>query len=257
MTTAIEPTSEELEVYDSISALTDELWGISKEIEGLNTDPKMFSIMLFQRLRSNHRGFTILWKNEQYLEADIVLRSGVETAICLVALREMKDDFIILLKKDAAFTILGQIKSSRDADEMELVKDGEATLRMLQSTLPTGEKPSKLDWKMLADTGGFPQLYGYHRHLSGVSSHVTGLSILKRVADADGTDDQQQKLRSLEKKMHLMMMAGATLQGSLVHAGMIDHLPSADTALSLTHKLAHLSNLWPGVLHADHPETGA
>lgn len=130
---------------------------------------------------------------------------------------------------------------------MELVKEGEATLRMLQSTLPNEDKPSKLNWKMLADTGGFPQLYGYHRYLSGVSSHVTGLSILKRVIDADGTDDKQQKLRSLEKKMHLMMMAGATLQGSLVHAGMIDHLPSADAALSLTHKLAHLSHLWPWV----------
>lgn len=99
MTTAIEPTSEELEIYDSISALTDTLWGISKEIEGLNTDPKMFSIMLFQRLRSNHRGFTILWKNGQHLEADIVLRSGIETAICLVALHVMKDEFIKLLKK--------------------------------------------------------------------------------------------------------------------------------------------------------------
>lgn len=242
----MDPTSEELEIYDSISVLTDQIWSISKEIEGLNTDPKMFSIMLFQRLRSNHRGFTILWNNSQHLEADIVLRSGIETAICLVALREMKDGFIKLLKKDAAFTILGQIKSSRDAGEVELVNEGEATLRMLKSTFDDEEKPSKLNWKMLADTGGFPQLYGYHRHLSGVSSHVTGLSILKRIMDVDGTDDNQQKLRSLERKMHLMMMAGATLQGSIVHAGMIDHLPSADAALSLMHRLAGISHLWPG-----------
>ena len=90
------PTSDELVIYDEISALAAELWATSREIEGLSTDPKMFSIMLFSRLWSNHRGFTVLWNNKLFLEADIVLRSGVETAICIAANLKLKDTFVAL-----------------------------------------------------------------------------------------------------------------------------------------------------------------
>lgn len=46
----IEPTRGELAIYDDISKLGERLWDISTAIEGLNTDPKMFSIMLYKRL---------------------------------------------------------------------------------------------------------------------------------------------------------------------------------------------------------------
>jgi hypothetical protein len=241
------PTADELVIYDEISGLASELWAQSREIESLNTDPKMFSIMLFSRLWSNHRGFTVLWNSKLYLEADIVLRSGVETAICIAANFRLKDAFVTLMNQDAAFTILGQIKIHRDNGENELVSDAEQTLRSLQARIPAGAKAAKLDWKWLAIQGGSPQLYDYHRHLSGVSSHVTGLSVLRGVSGSDEMDLSRKEINALTRKMHLMMMAGATLQGSLIHSGMIDNSSLAERAVELTNRLADISLFWPGV----------
>ena len=241
------PTADELVLYDQVSALAAELWAESREIEGLNTDPKMFSIMLFSRLWSNHRGFTVLWNNKLYLEADIVLRSGVETAICIAANFKLRNAFVTLMKQDAAFTILGQIKIHRDNGETELVRDAEEALRSLQARIPTGLKAAKLDWKRLAAEGGSPQLYDYHRHLSGVSSHVTGFSILRNISGSDDIEITRNEINALTRKMHLMMMAGATLQGSLIHSGMIANAVAAELAFDLTNQLAEISMYWPGV----------
>lgn len=247
----VAPTAHELIIYDEISALAAEIWARSREVEGLNTDPKMFSVTLFSRLWSNHQGFTLLWNNKLYLEADIVLRSGVETAICIAANLKLKETFVALMGQDAAFTIQRQIKIHRESGEMELVRDAEQTLRSLQSRIPTGAKAAKLDWKWLAIQGGSPQLYDYHRHLSGVSSHVTGLSVLRGVSGSDDVEIARKEVNALTRKMHLMMMAGATLQGSLIHSGMIADAAAAKRALDLTSRLAEISMLWPGVADDD------
>lgn len=67
-TEEIEPTQDELALYDDVSHLAASLWKKSGDMEGLNTDPKMFSNSLFKRLWSNHRGYTLLWNgNFQWL----------------------------------------------------------------------------------------------------------------------------------------------------------------------------------------------
>lgn len=211
----IEPTSDEIAIYDDISKLGARLWDISTDIEGLNTDPKMYSIMLYKRLWSNQRGYTLLWKNSLFLEANIVLRSAVEAAICIAANARLKEEFVLLMSMDAAATIQGQIKVHRENGALDSVKEGEAVLRFLQSKLPDGFKSATLRWKELAEKGGAPQLYLFHKMLSGVSSHVTGLSILRGVT-SERMDAGQREINQLERKMHLMMMAGAMLQGARV-----------------------------------------
>lgn len=244
--TELEPTPDELALYDDISRVASTLWTKSTAIAGLNNDPKMFSIMLFKRLWSHHRGFTLLWKQKLYTEGDILLRAGLEAAICIAANFELQQGFVSLMRADAAFTLTGQIKLHRNAGDVELVREAEATLRDLQAGLPTGAKAAKLDWAALAQQGKVSQLYAWHRMLSGVSSHVTGLSILRGVVN-EGSKEPQDELLALTRKMHLMMMAGATLHGSMLHAGMIDDPASVETAAGLIDRMNSLSWGWPGV----------
>ena len=44
----VEPTPEELAIFDEISQIGATLWKKSKQTSGLSTDPKMYSIMLFK-----------------------------------------------------------------------------------------------------------------------------------------------------------------------------------------------------------------
>jgi hypothetical protein len=239
-------TLEELAVYDDIAKLAMVLWEKSQKIEGLNTDPKMFSIMLFKRLASNNRGYTLLWNNSFRLEADIVLRSALEASICISANAEMKGEFVSLMKRDAAFTLQGHIKMYREDNEMEMVSDCEELLRLMQKGFPDGTKATKLDWKALAEAGKVPQLYAWHRMLSGLSSHVSGLSVLWGVG-GEGLDGLQADLRKLNRKMHLMMMAGATLHGSMHHSIMIQAPEELDRSIALINRMNDLSWSWPGV----------
>ena len=230
---SLKPTDDELAFFDDISRLGASLWAKSLEVEGLNTDPKMFSVMLFKRLWSNHRGYTVHWNKALTLESDIILRSGIEAAICIAANFKLRDDFVRLIRQDAIFTLQGQIKLHRDDGDGEMVRQGEAVLRDLLARLPAGAKSAKLDWKRLAEQGCVPELYAWHRMLSGISSHVTGLSVLDGVT-GDRTEEMQKELRGLTRKMHLMKMAGATLQGAMLHAGMIEDEAHVHAVLSLT-----------------------
>lgn len=246
----VAPTADELALYDEISQTAEGLWAKSTQISGLNTDPKMFSIMLFKRLRSHHRGFTLLWNERLYTDADILLRAGIEAAICIAANFELRERFVAMMRSDAAFTLTGQIKLHRAAGDRDLVRDGEATLRDLQRGLSS--KAAKLDWADLAEQGKIPQLYTWHKMLSGVSSHITGLSLLRGVVSDDQSTQLQSELKALTRKMHLMMMAGATIQGSILHAGMIDDADTVEHALSLMNRMSALSWDWPGVERTEH-----
>lgn len=244
------PTSNELALFDDISEVAKNLWEKSGGMEGLNTDPKMFSNAIFRRLWSNHRGFALLWKNEFRLESDIILRSALEASICIAANLELREKFVLLMKRDAAFTLLGQIKSQRDDGETEMVREGELLLRQMQSTLPQDENPAKLQWKELAEIGKVPLLYSWHRMLSGVSSHVTGMSIIDGFG-GEGLDEKHEELKKLNRKMHLMMMAGATLHGTMFHAIMIEQDAEYDNAIVLAKRMDALSWDWPGVKPAE------
>lgn len=236
---------DEKALFDEISKLGSKLWAISKQVTGLNSDPKMFSVMLFKRLWSNHRGYAVLHNSGLQLEADIVLRSGVEAAICLAANYHLRDGFVRLMRSDTAYTLQGQIKIHRQEGSTELVKRGEEQLRSLMAKMPDGTKPARLNWKTLADEGKVPLLYAFHRHLSGISSHVTGMSVLKGVVDlGDESKMLQNELSTLSRKMHLMLMAAATLQGAMLHAAMIGEDEIAADAKSLSDRLDALSKSW-------------
>lgn len=240
-----EITGDETAIYDEVSHLAASLWAASLKVSGSNQDPKMFSIMLFKRLWSNHRGYALLHNNGLSLEADIILRSGLEAAICIAANYQVREDFLVLMRGDVIHTLKGQIKLHRNAGANDLVRDSEATLRDFQAMFPKEGKATRLNWEELAKVGKVPQLYDFHRMLSGVSSHVTGMSILKGVIDADGGgQDTQDELRKLSKRFHLMMMAGATLQGSMLHAVMLDDDTHAKKAKSLLDKMNQISTSW-------------
>lgn len=237
-----QPKPQELAIVGDISRLGHALWGRTLTLRGLNNDPKMISAMLYKRLWSNHRGFLVLYNGGLTLESDIVLRSGIEAAICIAANYHLRDRFTALLRADAVFTLASQIKVHRAAGDQDLVKDAEATLRVLQAGLPSGSRARKLDWAQLASEGQVQELYGFHRMLSGVSSHVTGVSVLRGVADADEEGDD--RLDSISRRTHLMILATATLQGAMLHAGIIDDEQLVLEATGLLEKFAVVSLAW-------------
>jgi hypothetical protein len=218
---SIGPTQNETALFDDISALAEKVWDKSKEISGTIADPKFVSVVLFRRLRANHRGYAVLWKNGCQIEGEIIVRAAVETAICIAANFRMGDKFPRLMRQDAAATLQGLIKLYRETDDTEIVKKSEAALRYLQAGFADGEKAVKLDWKSLAEAGGQPLIYHFHKMLSGVSSHVTGLSLIRDIGGAD-TEETQTILHGMSKRNYFNMMAGATLFGTLIQSGMIE-----------------------------------
>lgn len=156
-----EPTPEELAICDHITHLGADTWAATLAVDGLNTDPMMFSAMIYRRLWSNHRGFLVLWKANLQLEASIVLRSGLEASICLAALPVLGEGFIALMKKDAAYSVQRQQKKLLEDGDEAAAHEAAAHVEMLLSLLPEGSKPACLNFKTLAVTGGVPQLMGW------------------------------------------------------------------------------------------------
>lgn len=235
-----EPTAEDIVLYDDVTALGEELWTISKKIEGLNNDPKMFSILLFRRLRSNHQGYTLLWKNRLDLEADIVLRSAIESSICIAANSKLGSDFVSLMLEDTASTIKGQITVQNSHFGGNSVKFANDTLKSIAAHITTDTKPKKLNWAELAKHGGVDLLYGFHKMLSAGSSHVTGISILRGVTGA-GLGADLRSLEAIERNVHLSIMAWTTLIGVKVHAGIIGERAIVDRANALEARMDVLS----------------
>ena len=248
-----ELTPEELGICDEISNLGADTWTATLAVEGLNTDPMMSSVMIYRRLWSNHRGFLVLWKANLLLEASIVLRSGLEAAICLAALPALGGDFIALMKKDAAYTVQRQQRKLLEDGDEAAAQEAGAHVDLLLSLLPEGTKPACLNFKTLAETGGVPQLYSAHRLLSGTSSHVTGLSVLQGLVSDDASMALQNELTGLTRRMHLMYMAGATLHGIALHCQMIGALELLERANDLIGRMNGISQGWGEV--ADAPQT--
>jgi hypothetical protein len=120
------PTQDETLLFDDISIIAEKVWDKSKYISGTITDPKFISVVLFRRLRANYKGYAILWKNGCQTEGEIIVRAAVETAICIAANFRMGDKFPRLIRRDAAFTLQGQIKLYRETGDTEMVKSSEA-----------------------------------------------------------------------------------------------------------------------------------
>jgi len=241
------PTDEELAISVEISGLGESLWAKSEKVTGLFTDREMLSVLIYRRLWSNHRGFVHLWRNALPTEADIILLSGLEAAICIAANRTLGSDFGTMLRQNAAFTVMDQIRMHQGNDDAGQVAESEEVLRGLTAGLPKGVKPAKLDYMTLAREGGVPQLYEWHRQISGVSSHVTGVSIIYGVTDeTEKVSKMQARWREMSNRMRPMMMCSATLTGSLHHAEVIESAGHLDAARELANRMNEISTQWPG-----------
>lgn len=237
------PTTNEIDQFDDIGHLVSDVWDQAKSVAGSIADPKLVSMILFKRLRENLSGYVVLWKAGHYVEAEIIVRSAVETAICIVANSKMGNEFPRLLRRDAAATLVGRIKIDRELGNERSIKGSEAALRFLQNDFSEGEKAAYLDFKALAEAGEVPLLYGFHKNLSGLSSHVTGLSVIRGIGD-DETKELQDSLSGLSKRNYFNMIAGAVLHATLVQARMIDDAGLIERGLALVERMNALSFDW-------------
>lgn len=242
-TMSIEPSADETALFDAITELAAAVWEKSKGVQGPISDPRMVSTVLFRRLKEHHRAFAALWREACYFEGEIIARSSIETAICMAANSKMGNEFPKLMRQDAAATLQGQIKLHREAEETKMIRDSEAALRFLQAGFDEGKRAIKLDWKSLVEAGGVPVFYNFHKMLSGASSHVTGLSLIRGV-ETDETMELQKRLQGLNKRNWFNMTASATLHGSLIQAGVVEDAASTTTACALVERMNAVSELW-------------
>jgi hypothetical protein len=240
------PTDEELAIYVEVSGLGESLWAKSEKVTGLLTDREMLSVLAYRRLWSNHRGFVQLWRNALATEADIILRSGLEAAICIAANRKLGSEFGVILRRDAAFTVMSQMEMHRENDDRAQVAESEEILHGLTAGLPDDVRAARLDWKVLATEGEVPRLYEWHRQLSGIASSVTGVSIIYGVTDeTEKVNRMHARWRELSNRMRPMMMCSATLTGSLHHAEVIESGGHLEAARELTVRLEEIAKRWP------------
>ena len=79
-----------------------------------------------------------------------------------------------------------------------------------------------------------------------------------RTCPAGGGDDRRPdaartvgccgNVAAVERKMHLIMMAGSTLEGSRRHAAMLEDAEEHGNAVDLLNRLADLSKQWPAAV---------
>jgi hypothetical protein len=221
-----------LKAVDRAGALADELGHRSEKVVDWNTSPKMHSVMLFRRLRTNLRAYVILWRARMFLEADIVLRCMVEATICLAANAVMGDEFVALVRNDAAATLVGAINVWREEGYAELVRGGEGNLRNVFGE-GTAVRHARLDWQTLAERAGQKRLYSLHRMLSATSGHVTGLSLTRGVMGADGNGEKEARaLDQISESVNFASMASTLMMACRIHADMIgaaDLTPTLDS----------------------------
>ena len=232
-------TSSEMAIFDDITELAKSALSASSSIDGSISDPKVVSTALFRRLIGHHVGFEVLWKLGLQLEADIILRSGIEAAICLAANAKLPELFGQLLRSDAAYTLKSQIKMYHNDDDMEAARQAESVLRDLQND----QKAAALNWRALATQGDVARFYDWYKNLSGVSSHVSGVSIMKDIQNRK-VADAQEILRQHGQKMHYMMMGIATLQGSIFHARTINEPELLERSAAIAERMNKVSSDW-------------
>ncbi len=223
-------------LFNETNRLGAALWARTLQTEGLNSDPKMVSCTLYRRLWSHHRGYALLYKDGLVVESDTLLRSSIEAAICLCANFHTEGGLWTQLKQDALHTVTSQIKQAREIDDKDLERDGEKARRWLASQMGPNIKARKLEMKDLAEDGKVAMLYQFYRGLSGTSSHVTGLSIMRGVVTPD-EPKMHEAWTDLTQKTHHLWQIAAVLQGSFCHALLLEDEELAETSIDLAKRL--------------------
>jgi len=201
--------------------------------------PEGVSTMLYTRLWSNHGAYLTLWKAGHRLEADIILRSAVEAAICLAANKVLGKAFYPLILADLATTLKTRASQFRSAGSTRLAQEAE---ELRQRLMPRTEgKRGYLNWSVLAEASGHPELYDLHQHLSSSAAHVAAYSMMRGVTGEDGTlAAQHAELAVIEGARHPVFMANATLLGATMHAevaGAAEFLARSQTLISRSNQV--------------------
>lgn len=221
-------TPNERAAFTKITQLAADAWAVTNGTEGHPLDPKLISSLIYKRLWNNHLGFGYLWTARLPVEASILMRCGVEAAICLAALRVDPEAFIGLLKRDAAFSA----KKQRAALVATGGEAAGADVDDFIATLTGGARPAPLVWADLAKAGSVPQLYEVYSVLSSTSSHVTGMSIVEGATGGKVMSDHRDDLIEMTKQRPVQM-AGTTLLGVASHARTLGNVDLMNRAADL------------------------
>jgi hypothetical protein len=212
-----------------IAVIGNSLGEATLTVEGVGDDPKVISTLLYWRATGHFRTFTMLWHADQILECEIILRSSIEVAICLANLDIRRGAFISELTDDVSATMTGQVKMMRKAQ----FAFSEAIAADWAQELAS--KGKRLDLEALAKQAGVDDLYAYHRVLSGIAAHITGVSICRHnpfvnaadeetLSDPDATGDRRRVVLWMLPTMLATLRAHASIIESKTHLELVDAL---------------------------------
>lgn len=237
-------TKADGKMFDDATALTRALWESSAKIEGYHSDPKMISIMLYRRLWSHQRAFALLYNQHLNIDADNAVRGTLEAAICIAANFHQDGGIWHQLRLDAIKTLTGQITMFKDMGLKDLEREAEAQRRDFMKGLPNGSKGEQLKMEGLATIGQVPDLYRWYRQISAVSTHVTGMSILRGIVPG-GTPDVPDPIATLTRRIYPFWQLGAVVLASRLHATLIGDEANEAVANDLVKRLDERSaDLW-------------
>lgn len=206
-------------ILNDIGDLIDRAIARADNMQGTTHDPRIISIFLLRRLRGHRNAFATLTNGQLHLDAEIIVRAAIETAICLGNLDKRGEAFVEDLRSDAARTIKGQIPIWSDVDS-ELGREAADGLDLLfGATRSDGGKHKSFEWSTLATQAVLPELYRWYKHLSGTSVHVTGVSVFMN----DYPDQRVDELRQLRRVHAMGMICGAAVIGCRAHLNTLAH----------------------------------
>lgn len=222
---------------DALKELTDignSLGKATTEVQAEISDPVVMSMVLFTRAWTNFRGVQSLWQADLILEAEIILRSLIETAICLANLDVRREDFIKDLGEDLSHTMHGAVRMMRKAeyDFADVIEKDFADV--------LEKKGEQLRMETLATQASVPDLYSFHRVLSGAAAHITGVSIARHSPLGGLDEETTQKLEDaakIDRRRVILWTIPAMIAATMAHARIIENAEHAALAEALSAKL--------------------
>lgn len=222
---------------DALKELTDignSLGEATANIKAEISNPITVSMILFTRAWTNFHGVQLLWQAGLILEGEIILRSLIETAICLANLDVRREEFIKDLSEDLSHTMHGAVRMMRKAeyDFAEVIENDFADV--------LEKKGDQLRMETLAKQANIPDLYSFHRVLSGTAAHITGVSIARH-SPLDGFDEETtQKLEQsakVDRRRVILWTIPAMIAAMMAHARIIQNAEHAALVEALSARL--------------------
>ncbi|RRN64293.1 DUF5677 domain-containing protein [Caulobacter sp. 602-1] len=217
-----------------IAAIGNSLGDASTNIRVTGDDPKFLSLALFWRACNHFQAFTMLWKAKLYIDAEIIVRSSIETAICLANLNARRMDFMNDLIADLSHTMGGQMKMLRRG-QFDFTDEVAA-----QWAEELASKGARMDLETLAKGGHVDNLYAFHRLLSAFAVHITGMSVGRHCPfgdDDDGWSKTLEATKEADRRRSVLWMLTAMTATLLAHAEIIDDKVHMDRMTALLEKL--------------------